>query len=93
MLEFQVLDRRHKGYGTFAYRVTVVGGNKNTKAVEFNALRLWCWETLGPSCERDSHTVVYPDALWAWHIETDHYFAHIYIANDETESLFRLKWM
>lgn len=93
MLGFQELDRRHKGYGTFAYRVSIVRGKEHAVAVEFNKLRLWCWETFGPSCERDIHEMVNPHAPWAWHIDSDYFIPHIYLAHGEPESLFKLKWM
>lgn len=92
MLMFKELDKRHSGYGTFAYRVQVTG-TKSNRMVEFDRVRQWCWETFGPSCERDSYKTVNPSAPWAWHIETDHYMPYIYIANTDAESLFKLKWM
>ena len=90
-LVWQVLDRRHKGHGTFVRRVQVLGSSTD-KVKNFNQLRVWCWETFGPSCERDSYCSAGMTSKWAWHIDDDYYSPFIYLSNSETESLFKLKW-
>ena len=95
MLKFQVLDRRHKGYGAFAYRIEITGLSKTGKIEEFHKIRTWCWETFGPGIERDEYMDSTASSRWAWHVDRDssYYIPYIYLAIGGPESLFRLKWM
>lgn len=91
---FEDLDRRHSGHGTFKCRVRITG-HLEGKMAKFHAIRIWCWENLGPSTERDTYHQVQPGPLWAWHIDIDQnrYIPYIYLKTDKEEVLFKLKWI
>ena len=82
------LDGRHRGYPEFSHRALIEGPNRFK---DFVQIRRWCWETWGPSCERD-FTFYESDVKWAWHVDA---FAndkcYIYLNNTELTH-FTLKW-
>lgn len=98
-IQIQKLDHRFAGHKHFKYRIswrTV----KHERIVNFIELRNWCWETFGPSNERD--IIIYLAdkdegfvRCWSWHIEKDsvRYTPFIYLATDQEYALFKLKWM
>lgn len=87
----QELDGRHSGHGTFTHRVRI-SGPKQEKIDMFHRVRTWCWETFGPSTERDTYTSANVTAPWAWHLDSQHYIPYIYLKTNREQMLFTLKW-
>ncbi len=88
------LDRRHTGHRMFAYMVEPRGrGDESFE--QFQAWRVWCWETFGPSSER-GYVKVIPgfvpdtDAKWCWYTEYNKF--RLYFRDESAFSCFMLKW-
>jgi len=86
------LDKRHNGHLYYKYSVAPIWNSKYTYAsVEydklFNNVRVWCWETWGPSTE-----FIFPfrNKHWAWDSEFKH--RRIYLKYDEELLFFKLKF-
>ena len=96
--KLEKLDGRHKGSSLFTHRAVVQGSKKLEKYKDFLKLRQWCWETWGPSCERE---IYIPLALnniddrpygWAWHYGDNYTECYIYLSGSKQLELFSLKW-
>jgi len=88
------LDRRHKGTTLFQYYVEPVFHTHITDKVKFYEWRNWCWNTWGPSIERDAALDFgsnhYNVARWSWHTENG--LKRIYFKSDKELNWFNLKW-
>jgi len=95
-LSLEKLDGRHKGLNRLKYRV-LVNGAKPTKFQDFCQVRQWCWETWGPSCEREIFLSLGQDNVgsveWAWHYDEKFNYCYIYLAGPKQLELFTLKWL
>ena len=95
-LSLEKLDGRHKGLNRLKYRVFVTG-DKTTKFQNFCQVRQWCWETWGPSCEREIFLSLGQDNIgsidWAWHYDEKFNYCYIYLAGPKQLELFTLKWL
>jgi hypothetical protein len=93
-LTHRQLSLRDKGYGTFEFVANIEYSPGETMVhliEEYNKIRSWCWETFGPSCERDHHITLYRHGVevnphWAWSVETS--TKSIYFVSDTG-----LNWM
>jgi len=91
-------DKRHTAYDRFKYYVEVkndVWPDRVAVHEKFFELRLWCWETWGPSREVDRYSLDYKDTPdknihWAW--LNDQYRARLYLGGPEDAAFFTLKW-
>jgi hypothetical protein len=91
-------DKRHTAYDRFKYYVEVkndVWPERVAVHEKFFELRLWCWETWGPSREVDRYSLDYKDTPdknihWAW--LNDQYRARLYLGGPEDAAFFTLKW-
>lgn len=97
-LKLQKLDARFAGFQHFQYRIKF---HHTTKYAKFIEIRNWCWETWGPSYERDILIeMAYQDESfvrpWSWNIASNRTrkFSEpfIYLATDKELSIFNLKW-
>jgi hypothetical protein len=95
------LDKRYNGGGTFKYMVdlhksTVPNHNHYSSQIrlhriqEFVDIRIWCWETWGPSCEIASYIPLDRDYVWSW--EQEHGHMRLYLKTDKELAWFQLKW-
>lgn len=91
------LDRRHTGHEIWTHMVEPRG--RITEVFEeFQAWREWCWETLGPSMERDYVKLIpnqfgilpNPQTAWCWYTEYNH--LRLYFKDEAALSSFMLKW-
>ena len=86
-MRLRTIDRRMNGYGQFKYFVEL---RKEYDRSAFIAIRNWCWEQWGPSCELEFYEEeVNPH--WAWNVTE--FRTRIYIASDKEASWFMLKWI
>lgn len=87
------LDKRHAGTKYFKYRA-LVDGVRDVRVKKFLELRQWCWNTWGPSSERDFAVVEQP-THWAWHTGRDILYdpLHIYLVADQDAAFFKLRWL
>lgn len=92
------MDGRHKGNQTFSYRIAIVGLSAE-RIINFHSLREWCWNTWGPSCEREMYLKFKANQVkdrpqyWAWHYEDNYDECYIYLVGPRQLELFTLKWM
>jgi hypothetical protein len=88
------LDRRYNGSGRFSHYVEPDGILPPIDRIQqFIEWRNWCWETFGPSAERDFTGQWYQlDVKWAW--DTEQYSSrHLRLYfTEETLVVFKLKW-
>ena len=97
-LRLDKLDGRHKGSSLFTHRV-FVQGPKLEKCKDFLKLRQWCWETWGPSCEREIYLSLALNNIddrprgWAWHYEDNYTECYIYLTSSQQLEFFTLKWL
>lgn len=99
MLDYEALDGRFTGDGIFSHRVSVQSslGNFIDRSAEFQKLRIWCWETFGPSVERDSYIDRFwrirerLNPYWAWHFSGIRDNSYIYLT-EQGFTQFKLKW-
>lgn len=92
-------DKRHTGYGKFKYYIDIKttdwAKHKEVKE-KFFELRLWCWETWGPSRELDhfvNNLLEQPmdqNSKWTW--INDQYRARLYLGGPDEAAYFTLKW-
>lgn len=98
-LQIHQLDSRYTGHRHFKHRVKVLGDYVQ-RYQHYIKIRNWCWNTWGPSQERDIYLELAAQdkslsIQWAWHTErhnqrfSDNY---IYLATDTELSVFYLKW-
>lgn len=104
MKTYQVrpMDRRFIGTGEWAWIVDVHGDisgprNISHRLIIFNQIRGWCWNTWGPSCERDLYLSILKNSSnrdlnphWAWNTEFNH--LSLYLKTDQELALLKLKW-
>jgi len=91
-------DKRHTAYDRFKYYVEVkndVWPDRVAVHEKFFELRLWCWETWGPSREVDQYSLDFENTFdknshWGW--LNDQYRARLYLGNDADAAFFTLKW-
>lgn len=91
-------DKRHTAFDKFKYYVEIknVEWSQRDNAIEkFYELRIWCWETWGPSREVDRYNLEHiyaPDKNIHWGWLNDAYRARLYLGNHEDAAYFTLKW-
>lgn len=101
MIEIRKTDKRHAGHSDFAFVLEVKRGvgskfDRPAMLAEFNAVRAWCWETYGASCDREHWLTMdvnsrYPvNTHWCWHTEFNE--LKIYLATDKEANWAKLKW-
>lgn len=99
-------DKRHTGHDRYQFYVDIKydhwSENSHSSQLMFYKLRVWCWETWGPSREVDqwniSSNVIIPPELdpndknphWSW--VNNQYRYRIYLAGTNEAALFKLKW-
>lgn len=95
-LSLEKLDGRHKGLNRLKYRI-LIHGTTTDRFQTFLQIRQWCWDTWGPSCERE---IFLPLANnnpgsndWAWHFEEKFQACYIYLSGSKQLELFSLKWL
>lgn len=87
-LSHRLLKPRDKGFQTFEYVASIeysTGETSSNLIEKYLEIRNWCWETFGPSCERDYYISLKRKNMevnehWAWH--TDHFGMSIYFVSD-----------
>ena len=92
-------DKRHTAYDRFRYYVEIKRDDwaeRHAVHEKFFELRLWCWETWGPSREVDQYSLEI-DSIpkdknnhWSW--INDQYRARLYLGASEDAAYFTLKW-
>ena len=85
-MKLKKLDARMNGYGNFKY---VVKFRKRFDSDRFIAIRNWCWEQWGPSCELELWSEAI-NPVWAWAVTE--FDVKIYIDSDKEASWYTLKW-
>lgn len=91
-------DKRHTAHGRFSYYVEVkhdAWPERRLVHEKFFELRLWCWETWGPSREVDQYSLDFdnpPDKNDHWSWLNDPYRARLYLGSPEDAAFFTLKW-
>ncbi len=91
-------DKRHTAHGRFAYYVDIKRDDwaeRHSVQEKFYELRIWCWETWGPSREVDRYNLEYKESLdnnshWGW--LNDQYRSRLYLGSPEDAAFFTLKW-
>ena len=85
-MKLKKLDARMNGFGDFKYLAKF---RKRADRSQFIAIRNWCWEQWGPSCELELWNAdVNP--TWAWVVSE--FEMKIYINSDKEASWYTLKW-
>ena len=82
-----IMDRRHKGKGSFTHYVSFEGGQKVKNYVD---AREWMWETFGPGIERDYARV--GEYKWGWQTDNSGPYLRIYFKSTQEFNWFKLKW-
>jgi hypothetical protein len=82
------MDRRHTGNRYFTHYFEFYSTEFN-----FSEVRIWCWETWGPSCELEYRWRVGTSAnpRWCWMSDTVGRI-RIYFASEKEASHFALRW-
>ena len=97
-MKIQKLDGRHAGVHLFTHYICptsalpTYGSSYAGDRELLQKWRVWCWEHLGPGCERDyayQQVLLKTPVKWAW--ETDRNQCRLYLT-DEAMTLFMLKW-
>ena len=89
------LDKRHTGHGIFTHMVEPYGRG-NEPFEQFQAWRIWCWETFGASSERGYVKLVpgaqgmRADVCWCWY--TEYHNFRLYFRDEATFGAFLLRW-
>lgn len=83
----QKLDRRFTGGADFQYCLEFTYPHKDGK--DFCAIREWCWETWGPSCELK---FVEQRKKYVWAFITDNYRTRIYLHSKKELDWYKLRW-
>lgn len=100
-IKLKKTDKRMTGCDRFRYYVDIrLAGfppGSPRPINKFYELRVWCWETWGPSREVDQYHEVKPgwydqdqSVHWSW--INDQYKHRLYLAGDDEAALFMLKW-
>ena len=79
------LDKRYNGFEFFKYAVNFHRSEKN----QFIAIRNWCWQTWGPSCEIENFSLA-KDPVWAW--ESSQWNTRLYFQSEKELNWYNLKW-
>jgi len=98
-LSIKKTDRRHTGSDIFEYVVDVQQeaiGRRTERIIDFVAVREWCWNTFGSSCEREHWLYLVKfnqprNERWCWHSDFGNF--KIYIRDEKEVNWFKLKWM
>lgn len=110
MIKIGKTDGRHTGNKTFAYYAEVrreyrvpgmsaAGQNFKSRAellMEYNALRKWCVDTWGMSCDRTHYLEIELAEMsglnvhWSWHTEYNE--LKIYLKSDKEANWMKLRW-
>jgi|APCry1669189369_1035219.scaffolds.fasta_scaffold09979_4 hypothetical protein len=96
-MKYQItkLDRRHTGHDVFEYYVTPLFYSKLLDKVDYQAWRIWCWDTWGPGMERDLALEFgsnqYEVARWSWFHLTNHK-PRLYFRTQKEFNWFHMKW-
>lgn len=89
------LDGRHAANRDFKHMIQLTHCNGPAARMElFNSYRNRCWQSWGPSCERDTHTMLKSKGQpvnehWAWHT-MDFSILRIYLVDDQDLVWFQL---
>lgn len=91
-------DKRHTAFDRFQYFIEIKRDDwaeRHSVREKFYELRLWCWETWGPSREVDQYDLEFKDTPdrnihWGW--LNDQYRARLYLGGPEDAAYFTLKW-
>ena len=102
-ISIRKLDKRYTGSKDFQYFVkpgnpllNPLGGFYQLTKLRYEIffdLRVWCWQTWGPSCEYSLWSHVSDEQKnkhWAW--DTENTKMRIYLASDKEAAWVRLKW-
>ena len=94
------LDKRYNGGGIFKYMVDVrrsidpdynfSANNRIKRLNEFVDMRIWAWDTWGPSCEIASYIPLEKDYVWSW--DQEHSNMRVYLMSDKEMAWFVLRW-
>ena len=97
-IKLKKTDKRHNGHDRYKFYVDIKSNNWNENAIlEFYKLRIWCWETWGPSREVDQwdRGLKQPDQdpgdknpHWSW--INDQYRYRLYLGGIDDAALFQL---
>lgn len=98
-IQVKKTDARFVGSNRFKYYIKIKPRHDESATEEFFKLRVWCWETWGPSREVNSRVAndyivnKYTDDSnehWSW--LNDEYRARLYLKDKNEVALFQLKW-
>ena len=98
-LQIRKTDSRFTGHDRYQYYVKIKPSFNESAMEEFYKLRVWCWETWGPSREvnankpREYHENIYLDDVnmhWSW--LNDEWRARLYLAGKDEVAFFKLRW-
>lgn len=98
MFSIVKLDKRHSGNQLFNYRIEF-NGDYRSRHENYCLIRQWCWNTFGPSLERDLYlkysTSVFGNIMepvWCFHYDHGFDRALVYLKGDKETTLLLLKW-
>jgi hypothetical protein len=97
-IKIKKTDKRHIAYDRFGYYVEIKRDDwaeRHAVHEKFFEIRLWCWETWGPSREVDQYSLEYsntPDKNDKWSWINDQYRARLYLGDKAEAAYFTLKW-
>jgi hypothetical protein len=92
-------DKRHTAFDKFKYFIEIKHDDwseRHSVREKFYELRIWCWETWGPSREVDQYNLEIDfdpkdkNTHWGW--LNDQYRSRLYLAGPEEAAYFTLKW-
>lgn len=93
-------DRRHTGSDQFQFYIEIKKDTWDERFAvreQFYELRLWCWDTWGPSRELNQYSLDFLESVpkdlnknWSW--LNDEYRQRLYLATRDEAALFTLKW-
>jgi len=89
-MKIKKLTKQYSGGGHFKHIAEFI----IKESAEFVAVRRWCWEQWGPSCERDFWYRLPPEdknPKWCW-MSDDHGRIRINMLSDAETSWLSLKW-
>jgi hypothetical protein len=100
MHEYKViqLDKRYAGSQLFKWMVDFSSVHMDfNRRQNFQKIRIWCWETFGPSAELDlvwgiytGHDPFEATDRWSWRTENSE--LRIYFKSNAELSMFKLQW-
>lgn len=99
MKNYQIvtMDGRHTGTEYFTHYIQVSWSSSTVDALlRYLDYRKYCWNTWGPSCERDYYMILArggerPEAPWCFHSADN--IRRIYFCSTKEMNWFNLKWM